>query len=88
MMIDFALHNIRNKDMTPRDAIYDASLVVLTYHDDDDGGYFWSLAHRFGIGASAEARRPLGSGDHWRVMSFSAHHTVYHSQFIPRHGEG
>jgi hydrophobic/amphiphilic exporter-1 (mainly G- bacteria), HAE1 family len=61
MMIDFALDNIRTKGMEPREAIYDAALVrfrpiMMT----TAAAIFGALPIALGIGASAEARRPLG----------------------------
>ncbi len=61
MMIDFALDNIRTKGMSPRDAIYDASLarfrpIMMT----TVAAIFGALPIALGMGASAEARRPLG----------------------------
>lgn len=61
MMIDFALENIRTKNMDPKDAIYDAALVrfrpiMMT----TAAAIFGALPIALGIGASAEARRPLG----------------------------
>ncbi len=61
MMVDFALDNIRTKDMSPRDAIYDAALVrfrpiMMT----TVAAIFGALPIALGIGASAAERRPLG----------------------------
>ena len=61
MMIDFALDNIRTKNMTPRKAIYDAALVrfrpiMMT----TVAAIFGALPIALGLGASADARRPLG----------------------------
>jgi HAE1 family hydrophobic/amphiphilic exporter-1 len=61
MMIDFALDNIRTKGMNSRDAIYDAALtrfrpIMMTTL----AAIFGALPIALGIGASAEARRPLG----------------------------
>lgn len=61
MMIDFALDNIRTKDMSPRQAIYDAALVrfrpiMMT----TVAAIFGALPIALGIGASAASRRPLG----------------------------
>ncbi len=61
MMVDFALDNIRTKGMTPREAIYDASLVrfrpiMMTTM----AAIFGALPIALGIGAGAESRRPLG----------------------------
>ncbi len=60
-MIDFALDNIRTKGMAPRQAIYDAALVrfrpiMMT----TVAAIFGALPIALGLGASAEARRPLG----------------------------
>lgn len=61
MMIDFALDNIRTKEMKPRDAIYEAALVrfrpiMMT----TVAAIFGALPIALGMGASADARRPLG----------------------------
>lgn len=61
MMIDFALDNLRTKEMTPRDAIYEAAIVrfrpiMMT----TVAAIFGALPIALGIGASADARRPLG----------------------------
>jgi hydrophobic/amphiphilic exporter-1 (mainly G- bacteria), HAE1 family len=61
MMIDFALDNIRTKGMSPREAIYDASLtrfrpIMMT----TAAAIFGALPIALGFGASAAARRPLG----------------------------
>ncbi len=61
MMVDFALDNIRTRGMTPRDAIYDASLarfrpIMMT----TVAAIFGALPIALGFGASAESRRPLG----------------------------
>lgn len=61
MMIDFALDNIRTKNMSPRDAIYDAALtrfrpIMMTTL----AAIFGALPIALALGASAEARRPLG----------------------------
>ncbi len=61
MMVDFALDNIRTKNMSSRDAIYDAALVrfrpiMMT----TVAAIFGALPIALGIGASAEFRRPLG----------------------------
>ncbi len=61
MMVDFALENIRTKNMAPREAIIDASLVrfrpiMMT----TVAAIFGALPIALGIGAGAAARRPLG----------------------------
>lgn len=61
MMIDFALDNIRNRSMAPREAIYDAALtrfrpIMMTTF----AAIFGALPIALGFGASAAARRPLG----------------------------
>ena len=61
MMVDFALENIRTKGMSPRDAIFDASLVgfrpiMMT----TVAAIFGALPIALGFGAGAAARRPLG----------------------------
>ncbi len=61
MMVDFALENIRTKNMTPREAIIDASLVrfrpiMMTTL----AAIFGALPIALGIGAGAATRRPLG----------------------------
>jgi len=61
MMIDFALDNIRIRGMEPRAAIYDAALtrfrpIMMTTL----AAIFGALPIALGIGANAEARRPLG----------------------------
>lgn len=61
MIVDFALDNIRQHGMTPRQAIYDASLtrfrpIMMT----TAAALFGALPIALGFGASAEARRPLG----------------------------
>ncbi len=55
MMVDFALDNIRTKNMTPRNAIYDAALVrfrpiMMT----TVAAIFGALPIALGLGASAE----------------------------------
>ena len=60
-MIDYALDNIRTKEMQPREAIYDAALlrfrpIMMTTM----AAIFGALPIALGFGASAEARRPLG----------------------------
>lgn len=61
MMIDFALENIRTKGMNPQEAIIDASLVrfrpiMMTTVAAIAG----AIPIAIGLGAGAEARRPLG----------------------------
>lgn len=61
MMIDFALDNIRAKGMPPREAIYEAALarfrpIMMTTM----AAIFGALPIALGMGASADARRPLG----------------------------
>jgi HAE1 family hydrophobic/amphiphilic exporter-1 len=61
MMVDFALDNIRIKKMEPPEAIYDAAVVrfrpiMMTTM----AAIFGALPIALGIGASAEARRPIG----------------------------
>lgn len=61
MMIDFAIDNIRERGMQPKEAIYDAALVrfrpiMMTTIAAIAG----ALPIVFGWGASAETRRPLG----------------------------
>ncbi len=61
MMIDFALDNIREKQMEPREAIFEAALtrfrpIMMT----TAAAIFGALPIALGFGASAEARRPLG----------------------------
>lgn len=61
MMIDYALDNIRTKEMEPREAIYDAALVrfrpiMMTTM----AAIFGALPIALGLGPSAESRRPLG----------------------------
>jgi len=61
MIIDFALDNIRTRGMSPREAIYDASLarfrpIMMT----TIAAIFGALPIALGLGASAESRRPLG----------------------------
>ena len=61
MMVDYALDNLRHKGESPERAIYDACLVrfrpiMMTTM----AAIFGALPLAFGMGAGAEARRPLG----------------------------
>jgi HAE1 family hydrophobic/amphiphilic exporter-1/multidrug efflux pump len=61
MMIDFALHGIRNQGLSPRDAIYSACIVrfrpiMMTTMAAILGG----LPLMLGTGTGSELRRPLG----------------------------
>jgi hydrophobic/amphiphilic exporter-1 (mainly G- bacteria), HAE1 family len=61
MMIDFAIETRKNKEVTPADAIYEACLVrfrpiMMTTM----AALMGTLPIAMGIGAGAEARRPLG----------------------------
>jgi len=61
MMVDYALDNLRHKHETPERAIYDACLVrfrpiMMTTM----AAIFGAIPIALGIGAGAEARRPLG----------------------------
>jgi HAE1 family hydrophobic/amphiphilic exporter-1 len=61
MMIDFALHGMRNQGLLPRDAIYEAAIVrfrpiMMTNMAAILGG----LPLMLGTGTGSELRRPLG----------------------------
>jgi multidrug efflux pump subunit AcrB len=61
MMIDFALHGMRNQGLSPRDAIYEAAIVrfrpiMMTTMAAILGG----LPLMLGTGTGSELRRPLG----------------------------
>ena len=61
MMVDFALENIRSREMNSKDAIIDACMVrfrpiMMTTM----AAIFGALPIAIGIGANAGARRPLG----------------------------
>ncbi len=61
MMVDFAIESRNNKDISPRDAIYEACLVrfrpiMMT----TAAALMGTLPIALGLGAGAESRRPLG----------------------------
>lgn len=61
MMVDFAIENIRNRGMSPREAILNASLerfrpIMMT----TVAAIFGAMPILFGFGANAASRRPLG----------------------------
>ncbi len=61
MMIDFALHGMRNQGLSPRDAIYSAAVVrfrpiMMTTM----AAIFGGLPLMLGTGTGSELRRPLG----------------------------
>ncbi|MEC7838858.1 MAG: efflux RND transporter permease subunit [Chlamydiota bacterium] len=61
MIVDFALHNIRDKGESPKDAIFDACLarfrpIMMT----TVAAIFGAVPIAVGIGAGGASRRPLG----------------------------
>ena len=87
MMIDFAIDNIRTKGMTPREAIFDASLarfrpIMMTTLAAIAG----ALPIALGFGASAEARL-LWLSDHWWFNSFSVELLLFITPVFLGHGK-